>query len=292
MNSIKTDKSISMGRSAGKTQASQSDSFAVNVPEKTEAQRIKDLEQLNARLGSLLENGNTKINKVIATNSKYISIIAHDLRGPFIAILGILELIKENLKNDDTVEIEKYVGIAHASAKNALKLFDNLISWTIAQHKEEHFAPVKLNLFELVSEEFEYIKFSAVQKQITLTNNISRDMYIAADHEMVKTILRNLLGNAIKYTYPEGKVVVSARNIKLFVEISVKDNGIGISREVQKSLFNLDPIDSTAGTNNEKGTGLGLQLCSEFIEIHKGRIYVKSDPGKGSEFLFTLPHYL
>ena len=132
----------------------------------------------------------------------------------------------------------------------------------------------------------------AEQKHISLKQDIGQELNVTADLQMVKTILRNLICNAIKYTNENGKIVINALEKKKLVEVDVTDNGIGISKEIQKKLFKIDFLHSTPGTNDEKGTGLGLLLCKEFIELHGGDIWIESQPGRGSRFSFTLPHYL
>jgi signal transduction histidine kinase len=117
-------------------------------------------------------------------------------------------------------------------------------------------------------------------------------MNVAADLQMVKTILRNLISNAIKYTNINGEIIINACELKKYVEVTVKDNGVGISVENQRKLFQIDSFHSTPGTKDEKGTGLGLLLCKEFVELHGGNIRIESEPGKGSRFAFTLPHYI
>jgi signal transduction histidine kinase len=143
----------------------------------------------------------------------------------------------------------------------------------------------------LVSE-LKNINFSANQKQITLKHSVPPNLNVTADMEMIKTILRNLINNAIKFSHSRGEITISATESDQYVEISVRDTEIGISRERQRKLFKMDSFRSKSGTDNEIGTGLGLLLCKEFVEMHGGHICVESEPGKGSEFKFTLPHYL
>jgi signal transduction histidine kinase len=256
------------------------------------ALRFKELEELNISLEDLVEQRTNKLAQVVATNTKFMSIIAHDLRSPFSSIIGILELLKLSLNNNNKIENEEYVNIAYDSSLRTLGLLDNLLVWAISQNKEKSFNPVKINLFELIVEEIESISFAARQKQIVLKHTIGPNLNINADLQMVKTILRNLISNAIKYTNTGGEITLSASEGKQFVEITVKDNGIGISSEAQRNLFKIDSFHSSAGTNNEHGTGFGLLLCIEFVEMHGGNIWIESELGKGSEFKFTLPHYI
>lgn len=254
--------------------------------------RLQEIERINANLENLLKQGTVKLNEVVATNSKFISIIAHDLRSPFVSILNILEVLKDSLNDYDINEIERYINTVSNSATRTLSLLDNLLAWTISQNKEKSFHPVKINLHTLLVDELDSISVSAQQKQIMLNNSITPGLNVSGDIQMIKTIFRNLIGNALKFTNTGGEISFNASEVDLFVEIAIKDNGMGISYEAQKELFKSDVFHSTEGTNHEQGTGLGLLLCKEFVEIHGGIIHVESEPGKGCEFKFTLPHYI
>jgi signal transduction histidine kinase len=262
------------------------------LPENHFKLRLQELEELNGHLEKIIIQNAQKLAEVVETNNKFLSIIAHDLRSPFSSILGVLEILRENMNDYNKSEIENYINIAYNSVNSTLSLLDSLLVWTISQNKEKSFTPVKIKLNDLLSDEIENFNSSAIQKQISLNHSVAHNLYVTADLQMVKTILRNLISNAIKYTNTGGKITISASENKQFVEIAVKDNGIGISSEAQKNLFKPDAFHSTAGTNKEKGTGLGLLLCKEFVEIHGGNIRIKSKPGKGCEFKFTLPHYI
>jgi signal transduction histidine kinase len=254
--------------------------------------QMQEMEEQNAHLEKLVELRTKELTKVAETKAKYISIIAHDLRSPFCSIILALEFLKENLNNYNKNDIKNFINEATHSANKTLDLLDDLLTWAISQNKEKSFNPVKINLSELMTDEIESIHTSAKQKQITLNHSIPPDLNVAADLQMVKTILRNLISNAIKFTNSGGQIRISASEIPPFVDITVRDNGIGISSEAQIKLFRTDGFHSTAGTHNEQGTGLGLLLCKEFVEIHGGNIRIESEPGKGSEFKFTLPHYI
>jgi len=254
--------------------------------------RIEDLEQLNASLELVVEQRTSKLLEIVSTNAKFLSIIAHDLRSPFSSIIGILELLKLSLREFNKNEIEEYINTVYNSANNTLTLLDNLLIWAVSQNKEKNFNPVKVNLYELLREEIESLRTVARQKQIAMSHSIEPGLNVTADLQMVKTILRNLINNAIKYTNINGKISINACELKQFVEVTVKDNGIGISAENQRKLLKIDSFHSTPGTHNEKGTGLGLLLCKEFIELHGGNMRIESEAGKGSRFSFTLPHYI
>jgi two-component system, sensor histidine kinase and response regulator len=252
---------------------------------------LHEMKELNAHLEYLLEQSEKKLTQASETNAKFISIIAHDLKGPFCTIMISLALLKEKLDQNKIQDVEKYFNNTLNSAKRALNLLESLLKWTISQNREKSFNPVKIILFELIEEEIENFNTSAGQKQIILKHSIAHDLQISADLQMVKTILRNLIENAIKYTNTRGEVTINASESNQLVEITVKDNGVGISFAAQQELFKIDSFHSTTGTCNEKGPGLGLLFCKEFVEIHGGSIWVISEQGSGSEFKFTLPHY-
>lgn len=254
--------------------------------------RLRELEETNISLKLLVEQRTSKLIDIVSTNGKFLSIVAHDLRSPFSSIIGILELLKLSLKEFNKEEIEEYINIVYNSANNTLSLLDNLLKWAVSQNKEKNFNPVKINLYELLREEVESIRTSARQKQIAISHSIEPGMNVTADIQMVRTILRNLINNAIKYTNINGKIKINACELNKFVEVTVIDNGIGISAENKRKLFKIDAFHSTPGTHNEKGTGLGLLLCKEFVELHGGSIRIESEAGKGSNFSFTLPHYI
>jgi signal transduction histidine kinase len=260
--------------------------------EKDLRSRLQKSGELNASLELLVEQRTSKLLEIVSTNGKFLSIIAHDLRSPFSSIIGILELLKLSLKEFNKDEIEEYVNIVYNSANNTLILLDNLLEWAVSQNVEKTFNPVKINLYELLREEIESLKTVAGQKQIALSHSVEPGLNVTADLQMVKTILRNLINNAIKYTNANGEIVINACELKQFVEVTIKDNGIGISAKNQMKLFKIDSFHSTPGTHNEKGTGLGLLLCKEFVELHGGNMRIESETGKGSRFSFTLPHYI
>jgi len=204
--------------------------------------KMQELEERNTNLENLVEKKTKELTDYITTNNKFISILAHDLRGPFCSILGVLGLLKDSLDQYNEAETEKFVTIATDSANRTLNLLDNLLIWTISQNKENNFSPVKINLFEVIKFEIEFAKTSASQKQITLIHSIEPELFVTGDLQMVKTVLRNLIGNGIKYTNIGGEVIISARETELLVEISVKDNGIGISEKALKIYLGKMPF--------------------------------------------------
>jgi signal transduction histidine kinase len=224
-----------------------------------------------------------------ADKDQFMSILAHDLKGPFNALLGLSELLAENIRNYDTDTIETIVNQINSSAKNSYNLLEDLLTWARLHSGRMPFEPQNLNFSSICRNVIENLKQNANSKNISVSYVSSEDIIISADLFMINTVLRNLLSNAIKFTNMGGKVKISAKQTELEITISVSDNGIGISREEQKKLFDISRIHTTKGTSNESGTGLGLLLCKEFVEKHKGKIQVESERGKGSNFKITLP---
>ncbi|MFA5973387.1 MAG: HAMP domain-containing sensor histidine kinase [Lentimicrobiaceae bacterium] len=252
--------------------------------------RLKELEEVNAQLKILMEVQTAKLDEVVATNAKFLSVLAHDLRSPFQSIIGALDLLQDGYNDYDEIQIETYINMATNSANTTLRLLENLLSWTSLQNTEKNFNPVKIDLHEVVLSEIESVSSSATQKLITLNHTVKPKLFVTADLQMVKTILRNLINNAIKYSYLGGEIIISAIGNDKCIEIDVIDNGVGISQNVQRDLFQHTELYSTRGTKNEYGTGLGLMICKEFVEMHGGNIRIESEPGKGSKIRFTLPH--
>ncbi|MBW8324435.1 MAG: HAMP domain-containing histidine kinase [Prolixibacteraceae bacterium] len=262
------------------------------LPEDLLLMRLQKMEDRNSRLENQIEQDTIKLSDVVNTNNKFLSLLAHDLRSPFNEIIGVLDMLNESFDSLDKTEITKFIHIALNSSTKTLTLLDNLLAWTITQNKEKNFNPVKVNVFTVASDELENFNTLAIQKGITLHQCVLPHTYVTADIQMVKAIFRNLISNAIKYSKPGGKIIISATEVGQFIEIEVADTGIGISQKMQKSLFKIDEFHSTDGTEHEQGTGLGLLFCKEFIEMHGGNISIESEPNKGCKVKFELPHYI
>lgn len=237
----------------------------------------------------LLKEREGQLRELNSTKDKLFSIIAHDLRSPFNAILGFSEILIKNTRNFDAAKTEKYLEFISSSAKNTLSLLDNLLAWANTQTGKNIYQPEKSNLLAIINEVFGESKSIAKIKNISLKYDQTNDFEVFADANMLKTIFRNLISNAIKYTHLDGEISISALQNQNNIEIIVSDNGVGMNKETQNKLFDIDTNITTTGTNNEKGTGLGLILCKEFVEKHGGEIWVKSELGKGSSFIFSLP---
>lgn len=230
-----------------------------------------------------------KLRQLNLTKDKLFSIIAHDLRSPFNSILGYSQLLKDNFRKYNEEETEKYLGIINSAAQNTYNLLVNLLSWAKNQTGQTSFNPEKLELSKVAEEVVELLSSSARTKNISLNINLPSDLKIFADRNMLRTILQNLISNAIKFTNPSGRIDISASASEREVEITVSDNGIGITNNAIGNLFELDTADPTTGTSNRTGSGLGLVICREFVERHGGKIWVESKAGKGSNFKFTFP---
>jgi len=252
------------------------------------ARDISESKQVEEKLLHL----NLQLKELNATKDKLFSIIAHDLKGPFNGILGYSELILENLRSYDKKKIEKFASQINSITNHTLDLLENLLDWTKTQTGQINFNPENLHLGVIIQDVFDVLDSSAKIKNISLNNSQVEGIIAFADQNMLKTILRNLISNSIKFTKSSGRIDVSAIADLNQLEITIKDNGVGMSKETQSKLFQLEANFTTNGTANEKGTGLGLILCKEFIEKHSGRIWVESEVGKGSTFHFTLPMYM
>ncbi len=228
-----------------------------------------------------------------ATKDKFFSIIAHDLKGPFQTILGFSELLLENYHRYDEQKRLKYINLIYQSGRNTHGLLENLLTWSRSQRGTIAYAPNHIELSSFVQKNINVIKKMAKEKYISLNIAIPDDVIVLADEDMLATIIRNLLSNAIKFTEEGGTVSITGSfkngsNKTKNVEIVVEDTGTGIEKNRLKTLFEEDKNTSTPGTKTEKGTGLGLLLCKEFIDRHSGKIEVDSKPGLGSRFIVTL----
>lgn len=248
----------------------------------------RDITQL-VKAEEMLKKQEKDLKEAVNTKDKFFSIIAHDLRSPFNTILGFTELVIKKTKKIEATEYEKYFGFINSSAKKTLVLLDNLLNWAKSETGKISFNPEKQIFSSVVYEIFQLLNTNAENKNIILNFFESEEIIVFADPNMIRSILRNLISNAIKFTNQNGKIDVHALQHNKFVEIVVSDNGVGMDEKTQNKLFRPNSNLSTLGTANEKGTGLGLKLCKEFVEKHRGKIWVESAVGKGTIFKFTIP---
>ncbi|HEX7585111.1 MAG TPA: ATP-binding protein, partial [Prolixibacteraceae bacterium] len=246
-------------------------------------------EELLAQKESLVKM-NKVLNDLNATKDKFFSIIAHDIKNPFNAVLGFAGLLEENFKEWNDERKLEIINLIHTSSKNLYQLLDNLLQWARSQSGVLKFNPQKIELKETFKNIINLFKETSEAKNIQLSITIQeKELLVYADRDMLDAILRNLISNAIKFTRIEGKVQLIAETLDDFAIIKVIDNGVGISAKTQEQLFRIDTHNSTYGTQNESGTGLGLILVKEFVTRHGGEISVESILGEGSTFRFTLP---
>jgi len=242
----------------------------------------------NARYYQRILKMNSSLEDLNHTKDKFFSIIAHDLKNPFFNILGFSELLMLNVGIYSHDKTKEYLKIINDSSNQAYELLENLLLWSRSQTGNIDFKPEKLNLKDIIVDTINLVRPQASAKGIIIESEISNDVYLSADRNMISTIMRNLLSNAIKFTPRNGRVSIDVKLLTIGVEIAVSDTGVGIPEKDIDRIFKVEEKISTAGTEKEKGTGLGLVLCREFIEKHGGKIWAESEVGKGSSFIFTL----
>ena len=241
------------------------------------------------RFEEIIQANEAQLRELNATKDKFFSIIAHDLLNPLSNVLGFSELLKIQVQKKAYTDIEKYSDAIYNSSMQSLSLLSNLLEWSRLQSGRMKFNPEKIEISPLMTEITNLFIDSVPQKPITFcTENIDQ-LTVYADKEMLSAVLRNLISNALKFSYPGGRIVISAEQNEHNTILSVSDNGTGINPKAIGKLFRMDESYSTTGTQNEPGTGLGLLLCKEFVDKHGGRIWVNSEWGKGSKFSFSIP---
>ena len=236
-----------------------------------------------------LKKNETELKALNNTKDKLFSIIAHDLRGPVGTSADLLEVLIENYENFNSDEQLKMLDILKNSAKSTFNLLETLLNWAIIQTGNLVFKPELFNLTKCIDNTVKNLVPAALTKNITLQFKTDKDIFSYADQNMIQTVLRNLIGNAVKYTYRGGSIEVKVINQGNRTEISITDNGMGMDEKTKQNLFAQSIPSSKYGTENEKGTGLGLILCKEFIDKHGGHITVESEPGIGSSFVIDIP---
>jgi len=256
-----------------------------NVLEEELAQKSQEL----SREKEEIERRKSKLEKLNANKDKFFSIIAHDLKNPFNTIMGLSELLLYNLEHYPKEKIREFVTQIYNYSTHTYTLLDNLLQWARSQTQQMEVQPDFIDLEALIHDNINLLTNKAEEKNIALEADIDQEARQAfADENMINTVIRNLLSNAIKFTPDNGLVRIHTRSQHGEVVLSIIDNGVGISKENISKLFDLKTSYSTHGTHSEKGTGLGLLLCREFVQMNGGRIWVESEPGEGSTFSFSL----
>ncbi len=239
----------------------------------------------------VIEQKNKELEEVNATKDKFFSLIAHDLKNPFTTILGFTNLLISNLDTYDETKIKHFLSLIENSTKNTHKLLENLLQWSRSQTGNIKFEPQTISLKHILQEVVMIVEPQANKKEISIKSEAPEELQFEGDLNMINTIVRNLLSNALKFTNRNGSIYLKANKENESVVISIEDTGVGMSQQKCETLFEIHKKTSTLGTENEKGTGLGLILCKEFVEKHKGTIKVESTLNIGSKFTVTLPEH-
>lgn len=247
-----------------------------------------DISKLKKTENQLKQNSK-ELKQLNADKDRFMQILAHDLRNPFNVLLGFSELLIRNFKNYDDDLIKYYLDIIKQTSERTYIMLDELLLWSKSQAGKLPFEPSSINLSELIASIYSETQTNAQRKNITIKLSVPENFQIVADGNMLKTVIRNLVSNAIKFTQKDGEIRIFSHLDDGKVVIAVTDNGVGISKADQEKLWNNCNPHTTVGTDNEKGTGLGLLMCKDFVEKHGGKIWVESEEGFGSNFKIQLP---
>jgi signal transduction histidine kinase len=257
----------------------------------------QDLLQLNLELEQRvrtrtieLEGLNQELKSLNLSKDKFLSVISHDLRNPLTSLLASSENLSRDAEKLQAEQIKMFAGIINRTSHKILDQLNELVDWAKEQREKANFKPQDLHLRQSVNESLDLLRENANQKEILLDNQINDDLYIHADVLMFRSIMQNLVTNAIKYSPAGGGIVtVTATASDVMVQLCVRDNGVGMSAQTREMLFGQESAASLLGTSKEKGTGLGLLLVKDFIAMHGGTIRVESELNEGTCFLFTMP---
>jgi two-component system, sensor histidine kinase and response regulator len=250
------------------------------------------IKEQNAALGlqkEEIKNQRDELQLANATKDKFFSIIAHDLRNPFNTLLGMSELIIDSLKIKDYEKAKILSNYLYQTSNSAYQLLENLLTWSHCQSGKIEFNPNEINIKEALDYSLLLMVGSAQVKNIQLYSKLEHDLIVYADNDMLLTIIRNLITNAIKFSNNGDSIFINAKESNGFIIVNITDTGIGMDEKMVKGLFNIASKSKSQGTANEPGTGLGLILCKEFVEKHGGSIWVESTEGIGSSIYFSLP---
>jgi len=264
-----------------------SENHAVKV---LEIERSKMLEEALEEIRTsrdMIQNQANDLKRLNNSKDKFFSIIAHDLKSPFNVVLGFSQILKDKDRHDP--ETRMYAKQIYDAALNNYNLLENLLEWSRSQLNHIKFEPEVFLIDEAIQQTLTLVTISAEKKGITINNKADNRLKIHADRNLVNTIIRNVVTNAIKYTKPGGTVTIMSEVYKGHAKVAVADDGIGMNETTLKDLFSIEKKYSRRGTSSEKGTGLGLILCKDFVEMHGGTIWVESKENGGSTFHFTLP---
>lgn len=237
-----------------------------------------------------LKNNEKKLSQLNATKDKFFSIIAHDLKNPFNVLMGLSDIVITDPEVRHSEEFEQIIDGIFQTAKSGYNLLDNLLEWARSQTGDLEYKPEFWVMNEIINLNTNLFKESAKAKNIEICVINQTDYKVFADFNMVNFVVRNLINNAIKFSYQNSKIEINQEQKDDFYSFTIQDFGIGMNSETQEKLFKIESTNPRTGTANEKGTGLGLIICKEFIEKNRGNIWVISEPGRGSSFKFSLPN--
>ncbi len=249
------------------------------------AKNARDLVELSNQLAESEE----KLKNINASKDRFFSIISHDLKNSFFSIMNLSKKLADPKSNEDDEQKTHMANLLHDNSKKLYSLLENLLTWARVQQGETIYEPDNVNLKEITSEIASIFKLKVDEKEINLEENVDENIEVFVDENMIKTILRNLVSNALNFTKNGGSVKIFSKTRDDEVVVTIEDNGVGISEKNLHKLLQIDKKHIGINTDGEKGTGLGLILCKEFIEKHGKEIWIESELGKGSRFNFTLP---
>ncbi|NEU08242.1 hybrid sensor histidine kinase/response regulator [Flavihumibacter sp. R14] len=249
----------------------------------------QDLEERVKQRTLELEKANAELKELNISKDKFLSVISHDLRNPLTALLVSSEKLYAGAENHTPKNITTLSTIIHSTSKKILQQLNELVDWAKKQQDKTNFKPESIHLFNRMNESLELLNDNAFQKQINLQNLVPKNIYVSADSQMLRSILQNVVTNAIKYTSHGGCVKVTAQPLQSMIEVCVEDSGVGMSPETRDKLFATSFSSSISGTDNEKGSGLGLLLVKDFVAQHGGSIHIESSIGVGTTVKFTIP---
>ncbi|MBU2904226.1 PAS domain-containing sensor histidine kinase [Arenibacter algicola] len=236
-----------------------------------------------------LRESEIQLRELNATKDKLFSIIAHDLRSPFNNILVLCDILKTQITKLEDTDAPVYLGLIQSTAKNTLVLLENLLDWAKSQSGQISFKTEKTGISSVIHEILELSMSIAQTKGISIKVSVEDEIEVNSDKKILKTVFRNLISNAIKYSKPGGNITISAIDEENQIKIIISDSGVGMDAKTLENLFGITTNTPLPGTLNEKGSGFGLVLCKEFVEKLGGKIWVESEEGKGSNFMFTIP---
>lgn len=251
-----------------------------------ELKRLRDNEKKHIET---IEKYNNSLKKEIFLKKKFLSIISHDLKNSLSDISNFSDLLCSFVEKQNINKTKQYAKIISNSSYQITQLLENLLEWSRLQKEKFVIEKTEIQLIELVNRTIDLIKIQANKKNIQIEKTVNSNIKIFADSHLIYTVLRNLISNSIKFTPKNGSIKIEAEEKNFFVEIKITDTGIGINKENQKEIFKEGVFLTTNGTDNEEGSGIGLNLCKEFVEKSGGKIQVNSELDKGSVFSFTIP---